>query len=284
MNTDSAAKQRSQSVWGASPAGTTLAADAVPGTREFFDTARVRRAEGEMAWLWQTLPLEQTAGQRVLELGCGAGFDALALCEAGAAYTGIDITSENIERTRLHLGFYGHQPDLLQADAENLPFDDNSFDIVFSNGVLHHTPDMARAFAEAGRVLRPGGQFWVTVYHRDSIFYLWRLFLYDHILKGGWRTQSLQERLARIEFTTSDELPLVRVLSRRQMQVLLHAAGFEVSWLGVRKLAREDFPTVPGVGFVVRRLQQSTLDALGKLAGWYVVARATKSMPPRDGQ
>lgn len=284
MSLDSEAKQRSQAVWGASPAGTTLGGGAAPGTREFFDTAKDRRAEGEMAWLWEALPVEETAGKRVLEIGCGAGFDAFAFSQAGAFYTGIDITPENIERTRLHLGFYGYEPNLLQADAENLPFDDDTFDVVFSNGVLHHTPDMANAFAEACRVLRPGGEFWVTVYHRNSVFYLWRLFLYDHLVKGGWRRQSLQERLASIEFTTSDELPLVRVLGRRELRILLRASGFDVSWLGVRKLAREDFPMVPGVGFLVRRLKQSALDRFGKLAGWYVVARAAKPTQLRNGQ
>ncbi len=123
----------------------------------------------------------------------------------------------------------------------------------------------------------------MTVYHRDSVFYGLRLGFYDQLLKGGWRHQTLQERLARIEFTTSDELPLVRVLGRGGLRRLLSVVGFDVPWLGVRKLAQEDFPLVPGVGFVVRRLPRSVLDGLGRLFGWYVAARAVKPKERKVG-
>jgi SAM-dependent methyltransferase len=275
---ESDAKRRTQSVWGSSPAGTTLAKGAAVGTREFFEGVLEKRAAGEMAWLPDVFPFDEVVGKRVLELGCGAGFDAYRFMTSGAVYTGVDITPENVERTRTHLGLYGLKPDAIQADAESLPFADGSFDIVFSNGVLHHTPDMRAAFGEALRVLKRGGEFWVTVYHRDSVFYWGRLALYDQIIKGGWRHQTLQERLARIEFTTSDELPLVRVLSRGGLRRLLGSSGFDIAWLGVRKLAEEDFPLVPGVGFVVRRIPLAVIDRLGMVAGWYVAARAVRPM------
>ncbi len=67
--------------------------------------------------------------------------------------------------------FFGYEPDVHQGDAENLPFADASFDIVYSNGVLHHVPDMARAFREAKRVLKPDGQFIVILYNKYSVFY-----------------------------------------------------------------------------------------------------------------
>src|SRR5207245_4997879 len=56
-------------------------------------------------------------------------------------------------------------------DAENLDFNDNSFDLVYSHGVLHHTPDTARAVREIHRVLRPGGRAVVMLYHRNSYNY-----------------------------------------------------------------------------------------------------------------
>src|SRR6185312_8029573 len=57
------------------------------------------------------------------------------------------------------------------ADAERLDFPDNSFDIVYSHGVLHHTPDTAGAIREVHRVLRPGGRALVMLYHRNSYNY-----------------------------------------------------------------------------------------------------------------
>ncbi|MHB1344385.1 MAG: methyltransferase domain-containing protein [Thermoleophilia bacterium] len=279
-NANEDVKERTRAVWGASPAGTTLAGGAEPGTREFFETARRRRSVGEMAWLPKFFQFEGAKDKRVLEVGCGAGFDALAFIEAAADYTGLDITPENVDRTRAHLRLYDYTPELVRGDAENLPFADASFDIVFSNGVLHHTPHTEKAFAEAYRVLRPGGEFWIAVYHRDSVFYWGRLFLYDQIIKGGRRERTLNERLAQIEFTTSHERPLVRTLSRRQVRELLRNAGYEVASVSVRKLAAEDFPLVIGVNCIVRRTPQRILDRLGHTLGWYVAARATK---PNEG-
>ena len=65
--------------------------------------------------------------------------------------------------------------DLRVGDAENLPFPDNAFDIVYAYGVLHHSPDTPKAAREAMRVLKPGGRFIVMIYHRQSFvgYMLW---------------------------------------------------------------------------------------------------------------
>src|SRR5262249_39245728 len=149
----------------------------------------------ELRFLDEIGPFRRATGRRVLEVGCGAGFDAYEFCRHGADYTGIDLAPENIERARKHLACYGFTPNGLQADAEHHPFGDGSFDLFFSNGVLHHVPDFARALSEARRVLRPGGTCWVAVYHRDSLFFWLRLWAVDQILRGGWRERTLDERL-----------------------------------------------------------------------------------------
>lgn len=272
MSGKSAAKQ----VWGASPAGTTWALDAEPGTKEFFDRVRAKRSTEELPWLRDVVGFDSFADRDVLEIGCGAGYDAFDFCEAGARYVGVDLTPENIERTRKHLALYGYAPEVLQGDAEALPFPKNEFDLVFSNGVLHHTPDMFRSFEEALRVLRPGGRFCVIVYHRDSVFFRMRLQMYDQIIKGGRKRQSDQDRLSEIEYTTSDARPLVNVYSRSDVKDMLVQAGFRVDAQCVRKLVRDDFPLVIGVNFIVSRVPQGWLDALGRLFGWYVITWATK--------
>jgi len=110
-----------------------------------------------MPWLEDVVPFASFSGKDVLEIGCGAGFDAYNFITRGAVYTGIDITPENIKRTTKHLSLYSLIGEIYEADAEKLPFPDESFDVVYSNGVLHHTPDIEKAFSEAFRVLRKGG-------------------------------------------------------------------------------------------------------------------------------
>jgi SAM-dependent methyltransferase len=147
---------------------------------------------------------------------------------------------------------------------------------VFSNGVLHHTPDILAAFREAWRILRRGGQFYVIVYHRDSIFHWVTLFLWDHILKGGCLERNFRERLSMIEYTTSDVLPLVNVYSRGRLRRLLEETGFSVRSVWVRKLLREDLPDLPVLWRVWGRIPPRWLDRVGKRFGWYVIARAVK--------
>jgi SAM-dependent methyltransferase len=107
-------------------------------------------------------------GQRLLEIGVGMGADYVRWLRAGARATGVDLTERAVHLTRTRAEAEGLVADVRSADAENLPFPDGEFDVVYSWGVLHHTPDMPKSFAEAKRVLRPGGLLKVMVYHRHS--------------------------------------------------------------------------------------------------------------------
>ena len=249
---------------------------AEPGTREFFEAVLERRSSYEMPWLPALVPFSTFVGKRVLEIGCGAGYDAYEFMRHGADYTGIDIAPENVDRVRMHLAHFGFRPQVMEADAENLPFADGTFDIVYANGVLHHTPDMPRSFREAFRVLRPGGEFYVVVYNRNSIYYKLSLALVEQLLKGGFRERSLRTRLAMVEYSTSDELPLVQVHSPRQVRAILAEAGFKPVATAVRKLVAMDLPSLPYVRRLWSRIPQSWLDRLGNRWGWYVIARARR--------
>jgi SAM-dependent methyltransferase len=114
---------------------------------------------------------ERWAGRDVLEAGCGIGTDAVQFVRGGARYRGVDFSPKALElaRRRPELA----EADLVQASITDLPFADASFDLVYSNGVIHHMPETRRAIAEFRRVLRPGGTAIVMVYHRASLnFYM----------------------------------------------------------------------------------------------------------------
>lgn len=116
-------------------------------------------------------------GKSVLEIGVGMGSDHQLWAEQlPLRLCGVDLTERAIKFTSNRLALHnGLSSELQKADAENLPFPDASFDIVYSWGVLHHTPDTQKAFAEAARVLRPGGVARIMIYHKWSLtgFMLW---------------------------------------------------------------------------------------------------------------
>jgi SAM-dependent methyltransferase len=113
------------------------------------------------------------AGKQVLEIGLGEGSDSERLIRGGARWSGVDLTAESIERLRARLTLRNlpHQ-ELRQGSVLALPFADDSFDMVFSHGVLHHVPNIEQAQREIHRVLRPDGELVIMVYARWSLNYL----------------------------------------------------------------------------------------------------------------
>ena len=96
-------------------------------------------------------------GKRVLEVGVGLGADHERFARAGAELWGIDLTDRAVALTQARFAQLGLISHLQVGDAENLPFEDGFFDLVYSWGVIHHSPDTAQAAREILRVLKPGG-------------------------------------------------------------------------------------------------------------------------------
>lgn len=269
-------KKATTNTWDANPAGWSHAPDAPLGSKAFFEQARAARRDIEIPFIKELIPWQQFQKVRVLEVGCGAGFDAFEFCEHGADYTGIDYASRNPARARAHLEHFGHHPPLLRSDGERLPFTDASFDVVFSNGVLHHTPDMPCAFHEAHRVLKLGGSFWVILYHKQSAHYWGTIVLWDYLLRGGFLKRSLAQQRSRIEQTGVDEGVLVNVYSRKEFKSILQAAGFEVRMMWVRKLPGRDLPGYRLLKHIYPLVPRAIARWFERRFGWYVIAHAEK--------
>jgi SAM-dependent methyltransferase len=115
-------------------------------------------------------PIEELAGQLVLDAGCGMGRFAEVVQRYGGTYVGVDY-SFAVDAAYANAG---HLPNVhfIQADLFHLPFADDIFDLVISLGVLHHTPDPRRAFASLPRVIKPAGKLSITVYDAGNKVYV----------------------------------------------------------------------------------------------------------------
>lgn len=274
-------KRATEATWDANPAGWSHAPDEVVGSRAFFEQAYRARRETEVPFLDELIPWDAFRGKRVLEIGCGAGFDAFTLCEHGADYTGIDYAPSNPARARAHLAYAGHHPLLMRADGERLPLPGSAYDVVFSNGVLHHTPDMPAAFCEAHRVLADGGAFWVVLYHKHSAYHWLSIVLCEWVVKGGFLKRSLAHQRSRIEVTGAEQDVLVDVYTRGELRRLLRDTGFELRGMWVRKLPGRDLPGYRVLKHVYRFAPRWLARWCETRWGWYLTAHAVKVS--RDG-
>jgi len=113
--------------------------------------------------------------KKVLEIGVGLGADHQKFAEAGAQLTGIDLTERAVKHVQKRLALFKLKSNVIQGNAESLDFQDNTFDLVYSWGVLHHSPNTPRTITELYRVLKPGGVAKVMIYNKYSLvgFMLW---------------------------------------------------------------------------------------------------------------
>lgn len=107
--------------------------------------------------------------KRVLEIGVGLGADHQQFADAGADLWGVDLTNQAIQNTAKRFELLKLSSRLSTGDAEQLDFPDDNFDLVYSWGVIHHSPDTPKAAAEILRVLKPGGHFRVMIYYKYSM-------------------------------------------------------------------------------------------------------------------
>lgn len=121
-------------------------------------------------------------GKNVLEIGVGLGADATRWAEYAKNFIGIDLSFESTKASKLHLEFLGLKGLILQSNVEFVPFHDNEFDIIYSHGVLHHTPDIRKALEEINRILKNDGILILMLYTKNSFNYWIRIQLLFRIL------------------------------------------------------------------------------------------------------
>jgi SAM-dependent methyltransferase len=289
-------KERVRAFWQEHPCGTKFT-DAEMGSRRFFEMVEEHRYRTE--WhIPEAAGFDKTKGLRVLEIGCGLGTDGARFARAGAIYTGVDLTEAAVALARRRFELEGLPGEVRVADAEKLEFADRSFDLVYSHGVLHHTPDAAAAVREVHRVLAPGGRAVVMLYHRDSYNYRVNIRMLRRVGARLLRTEaglrlahrltgepieSLREHAARLKEDAAQYLSASEFLSRNT-----DGAGNPLTRVYSRREARRLFSDFPQVDFAVHFLNKRWLPLVGPMLsrstearlasrwGWHLWIYATK--------
>lgn len=231
-----------------------------PGSKEYFQTFDSMMER----WDYKNDMIDQVASEypigKLLEVGCGLGQDLTKFARRGLSVVGIDLAASVADLAQQHLKVYDLDGEAFQGNAEQLEFSDASFDVVYSCGVLQHTPNIQLAVDEIHRVIQDGGMAVVVVYYRYSWF-------------------NLVSKLGRvnIEFEDQDP-PIINKYSKRELRKIFAA------FRGVDISLEYCFPTpTPRTGFLATIYNRAFIPGLKALPyglmknfGWHAVVKAQK--------
>lgn len=194
---------------------------------------------------------EAYPGAKLLEIGCGMGDDTAQWAKRNMKVTAIDLTEPAVECTRKRLQVCGLDAEVKTGNAEYLDFPDNTFDIVYSFGVLHHSPDTPKTIEEARRVLKPGGKALIMLYNRNSLNYvIHRILSYP------------------FDGSKQDPCPVEHTYTRDQIRELFrNYAKCEIT---------VDYLFGTGYGIVNRMIPGPLHRLLGRNMGWHLMIEGVK--------
>lgn len=235
--------------------------DEPEGTREFFEKIEKNRYRDNF-FLKDFAEFDGHSNEKVLEIGCGICTDLIQFAKGGSITIGVDLTKKAVNLGKKRFKLYGYESNFINASAEKLPFKDNSFDYIYSYGVLHHTPDTQKAIDEIFRILKYGKKTTVMLYSKGYFYYIY-LLLYKGILKGELFSTSKQELINK--YTETGNSPLTKVYSKKEAKALF--TKFDDV-----KIFRRYFYSRINVLLPMWLILQ-----LSRILGWHLIIKATKN-------
>jgi glycosyltransferase involved in cell wall biosynthesis/ubiquinone/menaquinone biosynthesis C-methylase UbiE len=260
-------KDQVQRQWNNDPVGSHYVVEAAAHTKEWFLEAERFRYETYAPWMPRVMEFDRYGGCDVLEIGGGMGTDLAQFAQHGARVTDIDLSSGHLTLAKENFAVRGLQGRFIQRDAESLPFDDHTFDLVYSNGVLHHTPNTQAAIQEIGRVLRPGGRVIVMMYAENSLHYWRTIFWTMGLREGQLRRYSMGELMSRVveRSENASAHPLVKAYTRPRLKALFEAfTDIEIAQQQIERTA------------IPRHMRWMSRSLAGSMMGWNLILKGNK--------
>jgi len=251
------------------------------GTREYFNEVEKRKYFVE-PHIREFAAFDRWKNKKVLEIGCGIGTDTVNFARHGAKVTALELSEKSLDLAAKRAEVYGLQEDIrfFQGNAEDLsecvPVE--PYDLVYSFGVIHHTPHPERVIDQIRSYVIPGSTVKIMVYNRRSWKVLWIIMVYG---KGRfWRARSLIAQNSEAE----TGCPVTYTYTRRELKALLEDQGFNVEDIRVEHIFPYRIPDYVQYRYVkvwyFRWLPSRIFRWLERKLGWHLCVTATV---PQEG-
>jgi ubiquinone/menaquinone biosynthesis C-methylase UbiE len=259
-------KDQVQRQWDQDACGSHYVKEAKPDTLEWFLEVERYRYDEYAPWMRELMEFDKHAGEHILEIGAGIGTDHVQFAKAGGIVHDLDLASGHLNLAQRNFELRGLKGTFKQGDAENIPFPDGKFDLVYSNGVIHHTPNTARVVEEIYRALKPGGRCIIMVYAENSLHYWRNLFGAYGLYRDELETSSMGDIMSRyVEISEHGSKPLVKVYTAARLRQMF--ARFRGIRIHKQQMIKAELPVC---------LNWVPLGLAGRLMGWNLVIKAQK--------
>ncbi len=268
LETHDAWKEEVQNQWDNDACGSHYVEDAAEGTLDWYLEAESYRYNVYAPWMHKVMEFARYKDKTVLEIGAGLGTDLAQFAKHGAHTTDLDLSSGHLDHARTNFALRSLPGEFRHGDGEDIPFRDNSFDLVYSNGVIHHTPNTAQVVAEIRRVLKPGGRAIIMVYAENSWHYWYQL-----VTKIGIQQQELPLRSmgwimsGTVEISEHGQRPLVKVYTKKRLREMFRKAEFRRIRITQNQMVEGELP---------QKLSWIPISIARRVAGWNLILKAQK--------
>ena len=267
MNTNSELKNEIKYQWNENPCGHNHADNNyAPETLEWFKGIENHRYKEYAPWKHKVYKFDSYSNKKILEIGGGLGTDLSQFAKNGAEVTDLDFSKEHLRLAKKNFEVRGLKGNFILGDAENFKFEENTFDLVYSNGVIHHTPNPTKVIENIYYYLKKGGEAKCMFYAESSINFYLNLFYRCKFLKDSFNTLPVPYVLSTdAELSENDAAPIVEVYSKERLKELFKK--FKIIKITQHQLIKNEIPSF--LRFIPTKL-------IEKFFGWNYVIHAIK--------
>ena len=249
-----------QDFWNARPCNLRHS-NAPVGTKQYFDEVEERKYFVE-PHIPAFADFESWAGKRVLEIGCGMGTDATNFARNGAIYTGVELSSESLKLAKQRFEVFGLSGRFIEGNAEEIDrlLNGETFDLIYSFGVLHHTPSLESALKGLRTLMEPNSVFKMMVYAENS-----------------WKSAMIAAGLDQPEAQYG--CPIANTYTTKEIYEILGGLGFSVTNVSQDHVFPYDVESYKKYMYVrepwFASMPPEVFDALEKHLGWHLLVTST---------